>query len=60
VAYGHHAGHILLPAASVSPLGRLAILLVLVAAGVAVYAALLQILGVARLKDLAAAVKTRA
>lgn len=60
VAYGHHAGHSLLPAASVSPLGRLAILLILVTAGVAIYAAALQILGVARLKDLAAAVKTRA
>jgi putative peptidoglycan lipid II flippase len=60
VAYGHYAGHSLLPAGSVSPLGRLAILLVLVAAGVAVYAAALQILGVARLKDLVIAVKTRA
>jgi putative peptidoglycan lipid II flippase len=60
VAYGHHAGHSLLPATAVSPLGRLALLLILVAAGVAVYAAALQILGVARLKELASAVKTRA
>lgn len=59
VAYGLSAGHALLPALTASSLGRLALLIVLVALGLAVYAAALQFLGVAKLKHLIAAVRRR-
>ena len=60
VGTGLVAGHTLLPALASSSLGRLALLAVLVALGVAVDLAALQILGVAKLKDLLAAIRQRA
>jgi putative peptidoglycan lipid II flippase len=59
VAYALVLGPTLFPALAGSSLGRLAILVVLVTLGVAVYLAVLQILGVAKLKDLIAAVRHR-
>src|SRR5450830_174076 len=53
------ASHKLLPALASSSLGRLALLTVLVALGVAVDLAALQILGVAKLKDLVSAARRR-
>lgn len=47
------------PVLQTSSLGRLAVLMVLIALGLAAYAAALQVLGVAKLKDLIAAVRTR-
>jgi len=60
VAYAHVAGHMQFPALSSSSFGRLVLLVVLVTLGVTVYLAALQILGVAKLKDLVAAVRRRA
>jgi putative peptidoglycan lipid II flippase len=60
VAYGSAAGHRLLPAAAVSSPGRIAVLLILVAFGLAIYAGALHLLGVATLKDLMAGLKARA
>jgi putative peptidoglycan lipid II flippase len=59
VGYGLVAGHTPFPALAASSLGRLILLVVLVALGVAVYFAALQILGVAKLKDLAAAMRLK-
>lgn len=58
VGYALVTGHALFPALAVSSLGRLGLLVVLVTLGVAVYLGALQILGVAKLKDLIAAVRT--
>ena len=52
VAYGLMLGHTLWPALASASFGRLVLLGVLVALGVAVYLAALQVLGVAKLKDL--------
>ena len=60
VVYGSAAGHRLFPAAAVSSPGRIAVLLILVAFGLAIYAGALHLLGVARLKDLMAGLKARA
>ena len=60
VPYGSAAGHRLFPAAAVSSPGRIAVLLILVAFGLAIYAGALHLLGVARLKDLMAGLKARA
>jgi len=57
VGYGLVLGHTLWPALASALLGRMALLAVLVALGVAIYLVALQILGVARLKDLVAAVR---
>ena len=59
VIYGLMAGHAYFPALTSSSFGRLGLLGVLVTLGVAVYLAALQILGVAKLKDLIAAVLLR-
>lgn len=53
VGYGLSLGHGLLPAAPSTPT-RLGMLFVLIAAGVVIYLGMLQALGVARLRDLAA------
>lgn len=58
VGYALYAAHALFPAAATT-LGRLVLLIALVALGVAIYAAALQLLGVAKLKDLIAAVRQR-
>jgi putative peptidoglycan lipid II flippase len=55
VAGGVMAGHALFPVLAASAIGRLALLAVLVALGLVIYAAALEILGVAKLKDLIAA-----
>lgn len=60
VMSGLVTGHTLFPTLPHSQVGRLFLLAVLVALGLAVYAVTLQILGVAKLKDLAAAVRRRA
>ena len=60
VAYGHVAGHSHFPHLAASSFGRLVLLVVLVTLGVAVYLAALRVLGVAKLKDLVAAVRQRA
>ena len=60
VGAGLVASHALIPALASSSFGRLALLAVLVALGVAVDLAALQILGVAKLKDLLAAIRRRA
>jgi putative peptidoglycan lipid II flippase len=57
VAGGVVAGHGLFPAPAASAIGRLVLLAVLVALGLAIYAAALEILGVAKLKDLIAALR---
>ena len=57
VGYALVAGHALLPTLSSSSFGRLALLVVLVSLGLAVYLVTLQILGVAKLKDLIASVR---
>jgi len=59
VAYGHAAGHTHFPHLAASSFGRLALLVVLVTLGVGVYLAALQLLGVAKLKDLISAVRAR-
>jgi putative peptidoglycan lipid II flippase len=59
VWYAQIASHKLFPASD-SSAGRLILLAALVALGVAVYAAALQIFGVAKLKDLVAAVRRQA
>ena len=59
VAYGLTAGHSLFPAAGATSSGRVAMLFVLVALGVVIYAAALHMLGVARIKDLVTALRTR-
>lgn len=56
VGYGLHLGHSLLPAVS-SIAARLSLLFVLVIAGVVIYLGALQLLGVARLRELAAALR---
>ena len=60
VYFGLMLGHTQFPASAGSALGRLAMLVVVVALGVAVYLAALQILGVAKLKDLVASVRQHA
>lgn len=60
VAFGLVLGHMLSPALAASALGRLVMLVVLVMLGVAVYLTALHILGVAKLKDLIAAIRHRA
>ena len=57
VAGGVMAGHGLFPALAVSAVGRLTLLAVLVALGLAIYAAALDILGVAKLRHLIAALR---
>jgi hypothetical protein len=57
VGSGLAAAHMQFPALAASSLGRLGMLVVLVALGVAVYLAALQLLGVAKLKDLLASVR---
>jgi putative peptidoglycan lipid II flippase len=59
VGAGLAAGHRLFPAAAVTSPGRLAILFILVALGVTIYAGALQLLGVTKLKDLTAALRAR-
>lgn len=58
VTYAVSVGHTLFPAGLLS-LGRLVMLIVLVALGLFVYLAALEILGVAKLKDLVAAIRLR-
>lgn len=60
VAGGLVAAHAVLPVLATSSAGRLALLAVLVALGVAVYAAALQALGVAKLRELVSAVRLKA
>lgn len=57
VAGGVTAGHAVAPELAVSALGRLALLAVLVLLGLAVYGAALEILGVAKRKDLVTALR---
>jgi putative peptidoglycan lipid II flippase len=57
VAGGVAVGHEMFPALEVSAIGRLALLAVLVTLGLVVYAATLDILGVAKLKQLSAALR---
>jgi len=59
VAYGLTLGHTLWPALASAALDRVILLTVLVALGIAIYLAALQILGVAKLKDLVAAIRCR-
>lgn len=59
VASALGAGHRLFPALAASSLGRLGMLVVLVTLGVAVYLAALEILGVAKLKDLISGIRVR-
>ena len=54
-----YASHALGPEGLSSSLGRLAILAVLVTLGIVIYLASLQLLGVMKLKDMAAAVRRR-
>jgi putative peptidoglycan lipid II flippase len=54
VAGGVVVGHVLFPASAESAIGRLALLAVLVALGLLIYAAALEILGVVKLKHLIA------
>jgi len=58
VGYALTTGHALFPALAASSLGRLGLLVVLVTLGVAVYLGALQLLGVAKFKDLISAVRT--
>lgn len=60
VFYRSAAGHRLMPVLASASLGRFVLLMVLVALGVAVYLAALQVLGVAKLKDLIAAARLKA
>lgn len=60
VFYAAHIGQAMLPAPDASQAGRLVLLAALVALGVIIYLAALQILGVARLRDLAAQLRRRA
>ncbi len=57
VGYALTTGHALFPALAASSLGRLGLLVVLVTLGVAVYLGALQLLGVAKFKDLISAVR---
>jgi putative peptidoglycan lipid II flippase len=57
VAGGVMGGHGLFPVLAVSAIGRLTLLAVLVTLGLAIYAAALEILGVAKLKHLIAALR---
>jgi putative peptidoglycan lipid II flippase len=59
VGAGLVSAHTLWPALAATTIGRVILLLVLVSLGVAVYAAALQVLGVAKLKGLIAAVRNR-
>ena len=59
VALGLIATHALYPPPAWSAPGRLAILVVLVALGVATYAAVLHALGVAKIEDFATALRKR-
>ena len=59
IAYGLMLGHILWPALASALLGRVILLATLVALGIAIYLAALQILGVAKLKYLVAAIRYR-
>jgi putative peptidoglycan lipid II flippase len=59
VAGGVMAGHALAPVLAVSALGRLTLLAVLVLLGLAVYGAALEVLGVAKRKDLITALRRR-
>ncbi|HEY0301110.1 MAG TPA: lipid II flippase MurJ, partial [Rhizomicrobium sp.] len=58
VGYGSHLGHSLLPAAQ-SVSGRLSLLFVLIAAGVALYLAALHVLGVTRIADIGRSLRRR-
>jgi putative peptidoglycan lipid II flippase len=57
LGYGLVLGHALWPALASALLGRMVLLAILVALGIVIYLAALQILGVARLKDLVSAVR---
>jgi putative peptidoglycan lipid II flippase len=59
VSYSLVAGNHLFAGAGTSPLGRLAMLCVLVTLGIAIYAAALHVLGVVRLKEIVAGLRTR-
>jgi len=58
VGYGVVAGNHLFAEAGTSPLGRLVILFVLVTLGVAIYASALHVLGVVKLKEIVAELRT--
>ena len=57
VGYANHRW--LAPAGGASSVGRLAILAALVTLGIVIYVAALQVLGVVKLKEIAAALRTR-
>ncbi len=59
VGFGLAAGHSWFPAQANSTTGRLILLLALVTLGLAVYGVTLQILGVAKLRDIATALRNR-
>jgi len=59
VGYCLVAGNHLFAGAGTSPLGRLAILFVLVTLGIAIYAAALHVLGVVKLKEIVAGLRAR-
>jgi putative peptidoglycan lipid II flippase len=59
VAYGLTVGHSLFPAAAATAPGRIAVLFVLVAFGVAVYAAALHVFGAAKLNDVLTGLRAR-
>jgi putative peptidoglycan lipid II flippase len=59
VGYGLVVGNHLFARAGTSPLGRLAILFVLVTLGIAIYAAALHVLGVVKLKEIVAGLRAR-
>jgi putative peptidoglycan lipid II flippase len=59
VGYGLVVGNHLFAGAGTSPLGRLAMLCVLVTLGIAIYAAALHVLGVVRLNKIVAGLRTR-
>jgi putative peptidoglycan lipid II flippase len=59
VGYGLTASHSLFPAAAATAPGRVAILFVLVALGVAVYAVALHVFGVAKVNDIVTTLRAR-
>jgi len=60
VGFGALAGPRLFPAAEASSFGRLVMLLALVLLGLVTYGAALQVLGVAKLREIASEIRSRA